>query len=221
MKRFVWIVAVLFLAIGVLACELPVVGSSTPEVKKTIVVQQEILFQDDFSDSGSGWDQYSDEYAVTDYVDGMYRIWIGQSDYYNWATASKNFSDVQIEVDVKNVGEADGDAGIICRYQDSDNFYLLRITTDGYYGISKIYQGNEELLGATKLRQNNSIFTGGATNHLRAECVGNRLSFYANGTLLADLNDADLASGDVGLIGGTFDKERVDLRFDNFVVYRP
>jgi hypothetical protein len=35
------------------------------------------------------------------------------------------------------------------------------------------------------------------------------------------VEDDTYASGDVGLIAGTFDEPGTDIRFDDFVVYRP
>ena len=61
----------------------------------------------------------------------------------------------------------------------------------------------------------------GETNRLRVDCIGNRLSLYVNGEIVAEVTDGDLASGDVGLASGTYDDPGTDMRFDNFVVYRP
>jgi hypothetical protein len=114
-----------------------------------------------------------------------------------------------------------GDMGIICRYKDESNFYFLRITSDGYYGISKLVDGEESLLGSEELQSSSQIKTGTETNRLRADCVGNTLTLYANGQVLASVTDDSLTGGDVGLIAGTFDQAGNDARFDNFVVYRP
>jgi hypothetical protein len=65
------------------------------------------------------------------------------------------------------------------------------------------------------------ILKGDATNHIRADCVGDTLTLYVNGEKLAEAKDSDFTSGDVGLMAGTFDQVGVDIRFDNFVVSRP
>ena len=35
----------------------------------------------------------------------------------------------------------DGDFGVICRYQDIDNFYGLEVSEDGYFSIWKYVDG--------------------------------------------------------------------------------
>ena len=69
--------------------------------------------------------------------------------------------------------------------------------------------------------QTDAVNAGNSTNNLRAECVGSRLSLYVNGTLVIEANDADIASGDVGLMAGTFDQSSTEVLFDNFVVRKP
>lgn len=181
-----------------------------------------LLFDDDFSNTSSGWDRYIDESGITDYLDGTYQIKVLDTNWYSWANPGKTFSDVRVEVDAWKAEGPDGDQGIICRYQDTQNFYLLGITTDGYYGITKIVDGEDTLLGSEYLEFSDLIdTTPGAVNHLRADCIGNSLTLYVNGEILADVTDDSLGGGDVGLVGGTYDEGGTDMRFDNFKVYRP
>ena len=65
------------------------------------------------------------------------------------------------------------------------------------------------------------INQGNATNAIRADCVGDNLTLYANGTILADVRDSRFTSGDVGLIAGTFDIPGAEILFDDFVVRQP
>jgi len=181
-----------------------------------------VLFEDDFSDASSGWDRYSDDTTNTDYLENGYQIKVDETNFYTWSNPGKTFSDVRVEVDAWKAAGPDGDAAVICRYQDKSNFYLLGITTDGYYGITKIKDDEDTLLGSDQLEFSKLIKTdAGAVNHLRADCVGNRLTLFVNGEILADVSDADFTSGDVGLAGGTYEEAGTDMRFDNFIVYRP
>jgi len=101
-------------------------------------------------------------------------------------------------------------------------FNFFTVGNDGYYGISKLINGEETLIGMDQMQFNDAaIKLGGAANHLTAECVGGSLTLTVNGTILADVKDSDLSSGDVGLIAGTYDTPGVDIVFDNFVVTRP
>lgn len=181
-----------------------------------------VLFQDGFDNPPSGWGTWSRGGATVDYHGGGLRILVSeaQSDY--WSVAGQKFSDASITVEaIKMDGPDDNDFGIICRYQDKENFYMLVISSDGYYGIAKMKGGQHSLIGADQLQYSDVIARGQAVNRLRADCVGSKLALYANGQKLADAEDVDFPSGDVGLIAGAYDTQGVDILFDNFVVMKP
>jgi hypothetical protein len=182
-----------------------------------------VLFQDDFSSTSSGWDRSTFEAGSTDYENGSYRITVLEESYSVWANPGREYDDVHVEVDAtKSGGPDDNEFGIICRYQNAENFYVGVLTSDGYYGFWKRVSGAElELIGMELLGTSEEINLGDASNHLRLDCIGDTLSLYANGTLVGEVQDSTLTSGDVGLYAGTFEQAGADILFDNFVVYRP
>ena len=181
-----------------------------------------LLFQDDFSDPESGWDKVSVSDGITDYADGVYRIFVNTSNTDVWSNPGLSFTDTRIEVDATKVdGADDNDFGLICRYKDSSNFYFFVISSDGYYGIGKVVDGKQQLIGVETMPPSEFINQGNDTNHLRADCAGTTLSIYVNDQLLANYEDGEFSSGDVGLIAGSFDNAGVDVHFDNFVVSKP
>jgi hypothetical protein len=181
-----------------------------------------VLFQDDFSDPSSGWDRASGDDGLTDYVDGIYRIYVNAKNTDNWSNPGLNFGDTQIEAEAKKVGGDDNnDFGLVCRYQDTNNFYFFVTSSDGYYGIGKFLDGEQLLIGDEMMQPSEEINRGNATNNLRADCVGNKLSIHVNGVLLAEYQDDSFTSGDVGLLAGSFDNPGTDIHFDNFVVRKP
>jgi len=181
-----------------------------------------ILFQDDFSSSTSGWDQVRDAAGITDYDQGGYRILVLQSNFDYWANPSLCFGDVSVEVKATKIGGPDdNDFGILCRYQDVSNFYLLIASSDGYWGIAKVVDGDQELIGMSSMEQTSAIDLGNPTQLLRADCVGSTLTLYINGQLVGSVQDTTFAFGDVGLIAGTFDIAGTDMLFDDFTVRQP
>jgi hypothetical protein len=192
-----------------------------------------LLFKDDFSDSGSGWDQVRDGDGITDYENGGYRIFIdtigshgnGMSYWANPGLSHQFPADVQIEVDAaKTAGPDDNDFGLMCRYSeanDSQSFYQFMATSDGYAGIILVNGGDQKILSAEKLQPSDAVKKGAATNHLRADCIGNSLTLYVNGQKTATATDATLTSGDVGLIAGTYSEPGTDILFDNYIVTQP
>ena len=182
----------------------------------------QVLFQDDFSEPSSGWDQVRSDDGITDYENGIYRILVLGEDMDIWANPNLNFTDVRIEVDTQKAGGPDNnDFGVICRYKDVENYYFMIISSDGYYGIGKKINGEYDIIGTESLPPSEEINQGKATNHIRADCVGSTLSLYVNGKLIATQEDSDFTSGDVGLIAGTYDTIGTDIHFDNFKVLKP
>jgi hypothetical protein len=181
-----------------------------------------VLFQDDFSDTSSGWDRVNVSEGVTDYVDDKYRIFVNTTSTDVWANPGLNFTDVIVEVDATKVaGPDDNDFGLICRYEDVDNFYQFIVSSDGFYGIAKVVDGTQELIGETDLLPSDAIKTGNVTNRIQAQCIGRKLTLSVNGEQIASFDDAAFTSGDVGLFAGTFSVAGTDVHFDNFVVKKP
>jgi hypothetical protein len=183
-----------------------------------------VYFQDDFSNPSSGWDRVSGSDGLTDYADGAYRIFSATPNYYMWATPGRNFpGDVRIEVDVTKKSGPDADVfGVLCRYKDERNFYILMISGDGQAGIAKRSQTADlTILSGESLQTNPAIHPGLSTNHLRADCSGTSLALYVNGILVSTAADAEFSGGDAGLWLGAYDQPGTDLYFDNFVVRKP
>jgi hypothetical protein len=213
-KKYPFLMAIVALLLATLACSLA--GGAAQNLPEGV------LFQDDFSDSSSGWDQVNSEEGITDYENGVYRIWVNATETDIWANPGLDFTNVVVEVDANKIGGPDdNDFGVICRYQDIDNFYFFIISSDGFYAIGKVLNGEYNLLGMEQMLPDDAIKQGNATNHIKADCVGSHLVLHANGSKLADVEDATFASGDVGLIAGTFGEIGVDIHFDNFVVRGP
>lgn len=189
-----------------------------------------VLFQDDFSDTSTGWATITDSDGITDYDNGAYRIrvdTIGASGngMDMWSHPGLNFDgDVRIEVDATKIGGPEvNDMGLLCRYSKTEgnyNFYYFLITSDGYIGIAKMAASNSKLISAEKMTESDAIDKTG-TNHIRGDCIGNKLTLYVNGQQVASATDSDYTGGDVGLIAGTFDTKGTDIHFDNFVVTKP
>ena len=179
-------------------------------------------FSDDFSDPNSGWDRVNYSERITDYQDGYYRIRVSNINSDAWANPYLNLSDTIVEVDTFWVGGPyDNDFGVICRYQDVDNFYFGAISSDGFAAIIHLLNGNYNVIGTDGMQPYPAIFQGDQLNHIRFDCIGSTLTLYANGHQLISVTDTSLRAGDVGLIAGTFDQGGVDIYFDNFVVYVP
>jgi hypothetical protein len=206
-------------------------SSSEPAAIETLIPLNDVpdatdpnlLLFDDFSDPESGWDRVDETDYYTDYYNGSYRIIVYTDMSDSWANPSgQSYGDVSIEVAAtKNGGPDDNDFGIICRYQDVDNFYYGLISSDGFYGIMKVVDASSEQLGNSELQSSDLINQGTATNQIRFVCAGDMLSLYVNGQLIDEQVDSAFTQGNVGLLAGTYDIPGTDILFDNFTVTRP
>ena len=180
----------------------------------------DVLYQEAFEDNTTGWHRVANDNGIMDYDQGGYRILVRQPRLNVWSTAEKNFGDVRIEADViKLNGPDENRMGLMCRYQGGD-YYFFVITNDGYYAIGKFLGGMTLLLGQSEMQASETIQKG-TMNHLRADCVADKLTFYINFTEVASATDTDLPSGDVGVLAGSFSEPGVDVMFDQFVVIQP
>lgn len=216
MKTKLYLLAIIsVLLVAALACSIGSDSESEP-------LPTGVLFKDDFSDTSSGWDRVDVSEGVTDYADGVYRIWVNTDSTDVWANPGLNFNDTTIEVEATKVGGPDdNDFGVICRYEDESNFYSFIVSSDGYYAIVRVLDGTQEILGEEDMMPSDTINLGNATNDIMADCIGSTLTLYVNGSQLISANDSSFSSGDVGLLAGTFDTPGTDIHFDNFVVRQP
>jgi hypothetical protein len=179
-----------------------------------------VLFEDEFDVNTTGWDRFANEGGIMDYFEGGYRILVQRPGLNFWSTPEKDYGDVRIEVDtLKLAGPDENRMGLMCRYQ-SGNYYFFIISNDGYYAIGKFIDGQTALLGQSEM-QPNALIQPNMINHLRADCIDNTLTFYVNFTEIASVQDDDLASGDIGVLAGSFSQPGVDVSFDHFVVMQP
>jgi len=185
-----------------------------------------IIFQDDFSKTNSGWDRSDWDDGQTDYGNGVYRILIKIPSYDAWANPGQYFEgDVRVEADATKVsGEDDNDMGLICRYSgtpESPSYYYFIISSDGYAVIGKVTDGTSVYISSDQMEPSAAIQQGTTSNHLRADCIGNNLTLYVNGQQVASATDASFTGGDVGLVAGTFNIPTAEINFDNFIVRKP
>ncbi len=179
-----------------------------------------ILFQDTFETNISGWDRLANDGGIMDYDSGGFRILVLQPDMNYWSTPEMNFGDVRVEADVTKLnGPDENRAGLICRYQQGD-YYFFIVSNDGFHAIGKFIGGQTLLLGQVVMLPADLIQRD-AVNHLRADCIGNTLTFYVNFNQVASVQDSDFANGDVGILAGSFTQPGVDVLFQNFVVLQP
>lgn len=184
------------------------------------------LLTDEFEgERDCGWIMYDKGGTVVEVADGALQMSSSQPGQFWWTNPGRNFSDVTITTQARQGGGPDDNAyGVICRYQNPENFYIFLISGDGYYAIGKYQTGSSSiqyLTGGGEYVYSDVINQGVATNNMRVSCVGNELSLTVNGIELDTVVDPTFVTGDVGLGVTTFQPGTAVVQFDSLTVREP
>jgi len=126
---------------------------------------EDILFEDDFSDPGSGWPDGAKGAHVFSYQNGSYSMLVAES---RTGSHSSNdlvsYPDVQIDVDAVKASEANAALGLICRVQDDTNFYAAVIVPTGDFFISELMNDDWQVLkqGSSAPKSHSTTSSSGA-----------------------------------------------------------
>ena len=187
-----------------------------------------VALRDDFTNANSGWPLRDDQDVKSEYTNNSYHV-VMQKDNTSVLLRPKqapNTADVSVEVAADSTsGPIENSFGVACRIKDELNYYRLVIGADGFFGIAKVRAGqniwlafHESLVAPINVRK--SPGDASKSNTIRGDCIGNRLSLYANGRKLEDVEDDEFKAGDVGLRVGS-EKGGAAVVFRDFVVRTP
>ncbi len=202
-------------------CNLPFLpGTETPPPPSP---RADALFQDNFSDPGSGWEVGDYDGGSVAYKDGVYSATSLGDGNTMWGVANRSFDDLIIEVDATQVSagsDNNNDYGVVCREQgDGDGYYML-ISGDGYYAIL-VKAGGRDFETLVDWMESDAIRQGNATNHIQAVCDGSSLALFVNGQRLATAEDSTFTEGDIALTATSYEDEPTEIHFDNLMVLKP
>mgnify|MGYP006281921169 CR=1 FL=1 len=217
MKRKI-VFSLLLLPLMLIGCfELPITADTFAWIR-----EERLLFKDTFAENSGGWKTHEDTLSYAGYQEGGFRLWADVPNYQFWSVPGLNFRDTQVVARARVLaGPDDNMFGLLCRYQDENNYYALVIGADGYYGIFKNLDGEHSLIDQQHMDFSEEINRGKNENKLQAVCQNDHLSLFVNGTMLLQVQDESLAYGDIGLIVGNFAESGVDVLFDDFIVVSP
>lgn len=183
------------------------------------------LFQDDFARDNGDWDLLDGDNAQIDYgPNGGLVFDINTTSWRAWAPLrERTFSEVVVSTVARNTGSAlDPVMGIICNYQDNDNYYFAGVTPDGYYGIFK-YEGGQTRSLVNDNREyefSDSVPLNASAYTVVVTCAGGAVMLMVNDNLIGMGFDFEspLTEGQVGLYSATFADQPSQVTFDSFAV---
>jgi serine/threonine protein kinase len=185
-----------------------------------------VLFQDGFSDPTSGWPTYESSSATASYADGAFQIDAREAKP-QWTTTRlmadrTALADVGVQAKIARQSGPDASSlvGVLCRYHDQNNTYLLGAKGDGSFLIAKRLDGAWATLKSGKAPEA-VVRSGSENNVVRGDCVGTSpvtLTLWVNGSRVAQATDGDsrFTEGSVGLAVWPFTADGMLARFDDF-----
>ena len=184
----------------------------------------DVIFADDFSTSNENWDIWvkSDE-STASFFEGGLIMMVSKPNLDIITTNKISYPEMLIQTTArKRLGTNDNAYGIVCRYLNDRNYYGFLISSDGYYGIVKVVEGEYKLLSSENMEFDESIHQGREENSIVVKCEENALTISINGVEKVSVIDEDLTTGKSGLITGSFSEaDETAVLFDNFLVMVP
>ncbi len=195
-----------------------------PAAVSTIPSGWTLAFNDDFNDNAHAWvvGSYENDWGTVTRVitDGLY-MWditavrsVGR-----WCTPEvAPLSDFYLTVDAQRVsGPPDASYGVVFRH-NAGNYYLFSIRDDGFFNFNLWYnfawQAVIDWTGTLAIRP-------GDVNQLAVLAKGTHFTLSVNGTTVAEVEDAQLADGEIGLSVLFITPGNAVFTFDRFQVYTP
>ena len=187
-----------------------------------------VLLTDNFDDGQNcGWYLYDDDSltGTARIAGGKLEITSREPGQFWWSNPGLATSDVILTATTRKLSGPDDNAfGLLCRYQDENNFYLFLISADGYYAIGKVQTGSDSIIyltGEGEYQFSEVVQQGVQENTLRATCEGSQLSLTVNGILLDSVTDDTFREGDIGVGITAFDQGTAVVEFDEVRVIEP
>ena len=174
---------------------------------------------DDFAADTDFWTTSYDGTTAGYYKAGAYHISIDTDNLVAWETGDLTAGDFVAEVEVSHYdGPLINEGGLLFRYVDSANFYLVSVSSDGYFVVKKLVDG--EWVTLVEWTESDAANTGSrSANYLTVLAEGEQLAFFINDELVAEVADDSFSEGGVALVAGTLDEYEVDIAFDNFALW--
>ena len=184
-----------------------------------------LIISDPFDTNGNGWETggFSNEWATQqwDLLSGKYH-WVAMA-HRSYATENAiggSVTDFYVSVvAIQTDGTDDASFGVAFRILESDTFYRFGVSNDGSVFFSRSIDWQATPLvdwvpsSAVRINEENTITVIGQGSHFRG---------YVNGQLVAEVDDAMIPSGQVGIDLGFDGIERsVTVDFDDFILYTP
>ncbi|HSF80334.1 MAG TPA: hypothetical protein VLA49_03820 [Anaerolineales bacterium] len=215
--------AVVMTAEAIPTQETLIVPSPTAEPVAEPIVDEHLLYEDDFSNPSSGWSQQEfDNYFYGYHEPEYYHVEVHEANDSALITVPDKplFTELTIEVkvfvDPSNSAESGDFRYGLVFHRSGALYYAFTISpsTHKWYFL----KNSANALEILKEGVDDTIQGLTAEDRLRVDVEDSNFFLHINDQLIGQVNDPDYSSGEVGLYVQTFDSPRVHVHFDELVL---
>jgi hypothetical protein len=185
---------------------------------------QNVVYQDDFSNDNSGWGTGSDANKVVQYTNDTLEFQVLKAEDMVYSGPNEtDYKDIHIEVTATpNNTDKNSYFGILCDQQvTSDAFYYGAITPAGQYAIAKAAVAEDDvfLTGGNNWKTSKLIPVNASSYTIGFDCGSDgTLTLYVNGKQIDSVTDTTYTDGYIGLFAASDKKANsADVNFSNYV----
>jgi hypothetical protein len=191
-------------------------------VREIELVQEGLLYYDDFTDPSSGWGRLSFDNSYIGYHEPrFYHVEVhAPNDDQLVPVPDQTFNDFTAEVEAfleadLSIIEGDSSYGLVFR-RSGNLFYAFtispftkdwRVTKHSLSGREILQEGNSDLIQGA-----------GVANILRVDARGEAFIFHINAETVARLRDAEYTGGEIGFFVQTLDNPKTHIHFDTLTI---
>jgi hypothetical protein len=187
---------------------------------ENIEINVEEILVDEFNDDTNNWEVGEFEGANIDITNGKMVMDVFTDNLWAYSIMLENiYGSVNLSVNVEIVNPSKGgNIGLICGFQDENNFSAVEIKPDGYYSIWVFDQNRYIVLVDWTFSE---AITSKEVYSIGADCTSDKLSLLVDDIVLVSAVPPNYLGGKVGLIAGTELNYPLTVGFDNFTVIEP
>jgi len=238
-QRLLMVLLLVVILIGVYQLREPAANWTPPPLTGDA---GDLLYVSAFDGFTDEWEQYDDGRLIASIQEGVIQL-SGQGGI-PFSATKPIFADFDVQVTVNALeNPADEGYGIVYRLQDPDNLYMFWISTDGFYRVNRLVDGQEKRLStwipSDTIQQGLDV-----ENTIRVIGRGNQFQFFINGAqvqlcvpdepdgestfsggecfgeMVDTLVDDNFAAGQLGVVINA-SSDAMTVNFDNFIVISP
>jgi hypothetical protein len=190
--------------------------------------QTEYSVYDDFSNASLGWKEGSDDVGAWGYESGGYFIQVTQPEYMVWKFPPVSFQPTTAEFDAAAPsGPQGGTFGVVCHFQDKDNFDFVEIDlAENTYSFGRYTSGEQSILSSPEW--NTAAFLNAdsqGANHVMVSCDPDLITLFINNEYENQVSLSEMAPpGDLAIFVSTWNDAGPNgfkIIFDNFSAWKP